>query len=264
MDKSELLAEQYADASNLSTRGEFNERYTVKDRHPHEWVRKQVSLPTDARVLDIGCGPGTFWTVNNDQIPPEWEVVLGDFSRDMVTKARNRVTNGDLSPHITVADAERLPFDANSFDAILALQMLYHLPDIENGLQGLREVLRPDGCLYASAGSPHNAELLFEMMSTVVDGSVETISNGFTNENGYELLNQYFDHVEQRIFENEIRVEDPDAVVSYALSLPLDDPALEPFDPEDAEELRAVVAEYIDRHGEIRWQKDYPLFIAKP
>ena len=100
-------------------------------------------------------------------------------------------------------------------------------------------------------------------MSSIADGSVEPISGEFTAENGREQLVPHFDHVERRLFENEVRVDDPDAVTAYALSLPLDAPELSAFDPENAEILRSQAAEHIDRQDEIRWQKDMALFVAQ-
>lgn len=69
MEKAAPLAEQYADASSLSTRGEFNGRYTVRDVHPHAWMFDELSVEADARVLDLGCGPGSFWVVNEERVP---------------------------------------------------------------------------------------------------------------------------------------------------------------------------------------------------
>lgn len=264
MEKSELLAEQYADASNLSTRGEFNSRYTVIDRHPHHWVLEQLSLPPDATVLDIGCGPAPFWSVNEGRIPADWQVFLADFSQEMVEQARDRARPVGATTVPMVADAERLPFDDGTVDAAFAFQMLYHLPNLDAGLADLRRVLAPDGRLYASSGSTRNARSLFEMMSTVAEGDVDTIASGFTAENGREQLEPHFSQVERRVFKNEIRVDDPDAVVAYALSLPLDDPALDAFDPADAEALRDRAAKRIERNGAIVWPKNYALFVADP
>jgi ubiquinone/menaquinone biosynthesis C-methylase UbiE len=264
MEKPDLLAEQYADASNLSTRGEFNRRYTVADRHPHEWVLDQISLPAAATMLDIGCGPATFWSGNPDRVPEESHVVLADFSRGMVGQAREAVTEAPFSTRHLTADAERLPFADGVFDRAFALQMLYHLPDREAGLAECARVLADDGRFYATTSSQGNMGDLFEMMSTVADGAVDPLPGGFTAENGREVLGDQFDSVERYVFENELRVDDPDALVAYALSLPLDAAPLAAFDPADAGALREEVARRINRDGEIRLQKDMALFVADP
>lgn len=264
MDEAALLAEQYADAANLSTRGDFNDRFTLKERHPHEWVYGELSAPSAATVLDLGCGPGSFWTGNDGRIPGGWRAVLGDRSEGMVIEARDRLADASVTASPLVMDAERLPFDAGTFDAVLALQMLYHVPNRARALAECRRVVRPDGTLYATTGSEANARPLFELMSAAADGPVSSLPGAFTAENGREQLLGQFDRVERRLFENEVVVDDPDAVVAYALSLPLDAPELSAFEPDDADRLRERVAARIARDGAVRWRKDMALFVAHP
>ena len=54
----------------------------------------------------------------------------------------------------TVAtDAERLPFDDNSFDLVLGHAVLHHLPDLDRAFSEFNRVLRPGGTLFF-AGEP--------------------------------------------------------------------------------------------------------------
>jgi glycogen(starch) synthase len=45
------------------------------------------------------------------------------------------------------ADARELPFEDGEFDAVLALDLLPHLPDLEQGLGELARIVRPGGKL---------------------------------------------------------------------------------------------------------------------
>ncbi|RJT07565.1 class I SAM-dependent methyltransferase [Halococcus sp. IIIV-5B] len=263
MEKAALLSEQYADEANLSTRGEFNARFLVDDHHPHDWVYSELPLAPDATVLDVGCGPGGFWTVNSEHISESWKAVLSDFSSGMVSEAENQLQENSIGGDFTIADTEHLPFAQETFNMVLALQMLYHSPYLAVAIQECERVLAADGCLYATTGSSQNVAQLYKMMSTVADGSVSSLVGGFTAENGREQLGKHFDHVERRLFENEVRVDDPDALTAYALSLPLEDSRLSAFDAEDAEALRELAAAHIREHGAVRWTKDMTLFIAK-
>ena len=38
-----------------------------------------------------------------------------------------------------------IPYEAHSFDAVIANMMLYHVPDIDRALAQIRRVLKPDG-----------------------------------------------------------------------------------------------------------------------
>lgn len=264
MTKTELLAEQYLDASNLGTRGEFNERFTVSETHPHWWVFDHVEAPPDARVLDLGCGHGAFWAANAGRATDrDWNTMLADFSPGMLADARDGLSDTTFEPDYAVADGSHLPFQRDTFDAALALMMLYHIHDIESAIEDLRRALAPDGRLYASVGADGNAARLFELMDTVANGTVEPLEGGFTGGNGAALLETAFDSIERHVLEDTVRVDDPDAVVAYVLSMPLDDPRLSAFDPSDAEALRELVADRIADDGAITWQKDTVLFVAQ-
>lgn len=262
MDKATLLAEQYADASELATRGEFNEAFTSADRAPHEWVFGQMARHEGGRVLDLGTGTGTFWTSNASRIPDDWTPVVADFSRGMVGEAREAVNDAGTDVEAVTADAEALPLADDSTDAVLALLVLYHPDDRAEAIEECHRVLAPGGRLYASTGHHENSKTLYDLVDEVADGGVEPLAGGFTSANGASQLEAAFDEVERRWFRDEVRVDDPDAIVAYALSLPLEAPALSGFDPSDAEALREVTAERIESDGAITWRKDTALFVA--
>lgn len=263
MEPSDLLADQYADASNLQVRGEFNGRFSVRDDHPHEWVFDHLDLPADADVLEIGCGPGTFWSLNADRTPDDWTVTLTDFSPGMIREARETLAAAPVDPRYAVADASRIPLDDDTVDAVVSNLMLYHVPDRRRALADVRRVLRDGGRLYASTVSAHNKAALYEMLNEVTEDRVERLSKGgFTFENGAEQLRQEFTEIESHRYESPLRVTDVDVLVAYVLSLP------------DAEELAAFTEDHVPAlrelaesrmaDGPIEMQSDIGLFVAQP
>jgi glycogen synthase len=92
------------------------------------------------RVLDVGGGYGRF----AEPLSEDHEVVLCDLSDEMIAEAGRRL---DPSVALVQADARHLPFDDRSFDVVLAVDLLVHLPDLHAGLRELRRVLRPGGRL---------------------------------------------------------------------------------------------------------------------
>jgi ubiquinone/menaquinone biosynthesis C-methylase UbiE len=110
------------------------------------------SLPPQARVLDVGGGPGRYAVA---LAAAGHRVTLLDLSPRMLARASahandRRVRLVELVEG-TATDLSR--FDSGSFDAVLLLGPLYHLPAAEDRFRALREcrrVLSPTGALLAA------------------------------------------------------------------------------------------------------------------
>ncbi|MFF5531540.1 class I SAM-dependent methyltransferase [Streptomyces cinerochromogenes] len=116
-----------------------------------ELLRRHLPAPP-ARILDVGGGPGAHarWLVRDG-----YDVHLVDPVRRHIEQARATGATVELG------DARRLTADDDSFDVILLLGPLYHLPergDREKALAEARRVLKPGGLL-AAAGINRYASL---------------------------------------------------------------------------------------------------------
>lgn len=104
-------------------------------------------LPAAARlVLDLGCGPGgTAAAVARAR--PAARVVALDLAPAMLGQARRAAARRGLAGRIAPvrADAARLPFPAERFDAVVGHSFLYLVPDRAGVLAEARRVLRPGG-----------------------------------------------------------------------------------------------------------------------
>jgi SAM-dependent methyltransferase len=139
----ETLKRQYADKANLSARASIYAFQEPRVPLP-SWVLDRVPEAAKAgRVLDVGCGPG--WYVARAAELGASTVGL-DLSLGMVTEA-SRACSTALG--WVTGDAARLPIRSDSFDAALALHMLYHVPDPSVAVAELRRVVRPGGTVLA-------------------------------------------------------------------------------------------------------------------
>ena len=111
-DQTYLLNDQYKDASNFTARFQLHERFSVNPQGWFPWVLDRVRLPAEARVLEVGCGPGWLWERNLERIPKGWDVTLTDFSPGMLEEAKHNLPDGDRRFRFEVADAQAITFVA--------------------------------------------------------------------------------------------------------------------------------------------------------
>ncbi len=105
-----------------------------------------LALQSGEHVLDIGCGPGLLAQDMAERVGETGRVVALDPSTDMRTITENRC--GDLLwVEVVDGDANALPGDDGSFDAVVATQVYEFVPEIGEALVEAHRVLKPGGRL---------------------------------------------------------------------------------------------------------------------
>ncbi|UCD96688.1 MAG: class I SAM-dependent methyltransferase [Candidatus Bathyarchaeota archaeon] len=106
-------------------------------------------LPKCARILDAGCGAGV--PCADLAMQAGFEVVGVDFSSSMLKMARKNVPEADLIKE----DMTKLGFPDNSFDGLIALYSIIHVPrEMHASLyQQFHEILKPEGMMLMCIGS---------------------------------------------------------------------------------------------------------------
>ncbi len=95
---------------------------------PRIAARVHRALDSARTVLNVGAGAGSYE-------PPDRYIVAVEPS----PAQRRQRHNTDAVPAV-IATANALPFDDDSFDAIMAMVTIHHWPDIPAGLRELRRV----------------------------------------------------------------------------------------------------------------------------
>ena len=255
------MKDQYADASNVTARGSLHARFSTNPYGWPRWVFDHFDFPETYRVLELGCGPGWLWEANRDRIPPGWDVTLSDSSAGMLSDTERRLGGAGRPFSFVLIDAQAIPFDDAGFDAVIANHMLYHVPDLDRAVRGIRRVLAPAGCLYASTnGAAHMRELrelvgLFAPNLPFARGA----NHVFSLENGAEHLRRHFRHVNLSRYDDALVVPEPKPLLDYLLSMGSARPALT---GRTLDELTRRITDRIAADGAIRITKDAGMFVA--
>ncbi|MFI6904030.1 class I SAM-dependent methyltransferase [Nonomuraea sp. NPDC050394] len=150
-------------------------RFALGSRSPAAralYVRLAERLRPFARVLDVGCGDGN--------LRAESPQVVGlDGSMTML--------RAHPAPRV-LGEAAALPFRDGSFDAVTAVNMLYHLADPLLAIREARRVLRPGGLFVAV--TPSRAD------SPELAGVWRPAATTFDAEEAPALVGEVFERVE--------------------------------------------------------------------
>jgi SAM-dependent methyltransferase len=259
-DQHYLLTKQYHNAANLNARIQLHTRFSTNIYGWHPWIFDQFKIAPHSRVLELGCGPGRLWTENSARISGEWDITLSDFSAGMLEETRRNLASVGRLFSFEVIDAQSIPFEDASFDAVIANHMLYHVPDRSKTLSEIRRVLRPGGRFYASTvGAAHLreiGELVRRFDPQIVFGIGDEAS--FTLENGAQQLAPYFSNVAVYRYDDALIVTEAEPLIAYVLSGRVG-AALE---DDRVAEFAAFVQHELAQHGTIHITKDSGLFEA--
>lgn len=198
------------DASHLnekiySEEGKFGEDYYQLFENR---TRKIIELlgGFEGNFLDIGCGDGNMTLQIQNALKCNIEAI--ELIEENVKSAKGK----GLSVQQVDLNKEKLPFEDNQFDGILAGEVIEHLIDSEGFLEEIKRVLKKDGVLiltFPNVAAWYNRFLVLfgyvphwvESGTTKAYGSPFGKINGhvkaFTRKSGIEMLEDHGFKVEK-------------------------------------------------------------------
>ncbi|MEK7577093.1 MAG: class I SAM-dependent methyltransferase [Patescibacteria group bacterium] len=121
---------------------------------PYKWPILKELLPDAALdFLDFGCGKGVI-TKKVHELRPAYSISGVDISQKALMVAQKKVPSGTFN---VITETQKIPFPTNTFDFILASDVLEHIYDTKTAFQELSRVLKPNGSLLISC--PYNGKL---------------------------------------------------------------------------------------------------------
>jgi O-methyltransferase / aklanonic acid methyltransferase len=114
-----------------------------------------AALRPGMRVLDVGCGTGAALVPAAEKVGPDGHVLGIDLAPRMVRLAAEEVRRrGWTHVAVRVGDAEQPAAGDSGWDAVVAAQVLFFLPDPATALAEYHRILRPGGILAISTFGP--------------------------------------------------------------------------------------------------------------
>lgn len=116
-----------------------------------ECLCEAADLRAGQRVLDVACGTGNVALSAGRRF---CEAIGVDYVPSLIERARERAAAERLPVTFEVGDAESLPFEDESFDAVLSTFGAMFAPDQEKAAAELVRVCRPGGRIGLASWTP--------------------------------------------------------------------------------------------------------------
>lgn len=194
-----VIAREYASTGRLAARRLDRTAWLRGEDEPWQVALKAIAEVRPRRVLDAGCGNADLAALITAP-----ELVCVDASEAAVEAARGKGLDA------VVAEIEHLPFNDGRFDLVTCNWVLYHLSDIDTGIEEIARVLRSGGRF---VGIYNCRDHLSELWQAVGDPFAD--ARRFDCESAPDLLRKQFNSVERRGTVTEAMWETRDALQAY-------------------------------------------------
>ena len=257
MKDAKAVKEQYSNSTNLNTRMSIHEKYSVNQLGFGNWLYQQYEFTDNMRILELGCGTGDLWANRMEQLNPGTSLILSDFSEGMVEIVRNK-----FSCHFGVSfeqiNIEEIPFEAETFDMVIANMMLYHVPDLQKGLSEVNRVLKTGGTFCCATFGENGIQGY--LTKTLGGYGIKIDINGsFTLQNGAYILKNYFTEVNRRDYVDALEVTETEDLLDYLYSMA----SIGNLGNVTREELHRCFEASKDEKGIIHIPKEYGMFACR-
>jgi ubiquinone/menaquinone biosynthesis C-methylase UbiE len=141
--------------------------YRFRDlRLPRMNILKEVGIKPGFRVLDYGCGPGSYIMPLAELVGESGKVYALDIHPLAIRKVQNIVSKRKLANVDTIHSDCQTGLPNNSLDVVLLYDIFHHLSDPNKILKELHRVLKPDGVLSFSDHHMEEDEILSGVTSS--------------------------------------------------------------------------------------------------
>lgn len=193
-DIAKLYGQDFFDGDRVNGYGGYY--YDGRWKNVVRKLQQVYSIDSNSSVLDIGCAKGFLLYDLQDMIPGI-KVAGLDVSKYAIDKSMEgyskylikqgveeqealqleQIAKNKVLPHSLIHSAEQLPWANNSFDVVLAINILHNLPQdkFKNAIKEMQRVCKPDGHKFIQVDSYKTEEDLERMNHWIL--TAETFLN---------------------------------------------------------------------------------------
>ncbi|MCR5591607.1 MAG: class I SAM-dependent methyltransferase [Lachnospiraceae bacterium] len=136
-----MSIEEFSKAADVYESDQAGVYKMCKKDYPDVLVELEKEDFTD--LLDCGCGTAPMLSLLTDKYPDKKYTGI-DLTPKMIEAAKSKNMPG---VELVVGDCENLPFEPDSFDAVICCQSFHHYPNVQDFFNSVHKVLRPGGRL---------------------------------------------------------------------------------------------------------------------
>lgn len=117
---------------------------------PPKDLLKEVGIKTGFRVLDYGCGPGSYILPLAKLVGNSGKIYALDIHPSAINSVKDIIAKKKLTNVETIFSACKMGLPDNSIDVVLLYDILHELSEPSKVLKELRRILKPEGIISIS------------------------------------------------------------------------------------------------------------------
>lgn len=138
-------------------------------QNPKKYLKK-IIRPGD-RIIDLGCGPGTYTTDLAEMAGPNGKVYAVDIQQEMLAMVEEKARKYRLTDRITLICPKDGGMEVHEpADVIFAFYMFHESKNTTALLDSIHSVLRPGGHFFLVEPKMHISRELYEKTNTLIRG----------------------------------------------------------------------------------------------
>lgn len=215
------LKSQYQNASNIASRINLHNLYSQNKTGWFPWIYNHCNIKENMKILEIGCGDGTFWNMNQSKLPRSVQITLSDISDGMLRDAKRLIGPNDVRFTFQAFDCHEIPFPDQTFDLVIANHLLFYCEDIPKVCTEIQRVLKSSAMFLCSTYGKNHMKEVRHLVSSFDDRiklSADKLYDKFGLENGLAQLSPFFSNIALHYYEDALLVPAAEPLISYIFS----------------------------------------------